>query len=308
MSEGPLVSVVIPTWNRVSFVEEAVRSVIAQTYRNWELIVVDDGSTDGTVERLNALKDSRIRVLWSPHTGHIGQARNRGVAAGSGELIAFLDSDDVWLPQKLDVQLKALCESGVGWCYSRNVHMDAEGRPIQLRNYRFLLLSGDIVQELLTFRATVATSTVVVRRSVLDAAGRYSEHPRLLVNQDYEMYMRLALQSPVIALPDTLVKMRRHPGNTDERRVGRLELRALIYELFLASNPDANHARFARRLWTRSLADVGAQQLSAGNLSRAALLFGRSARHGADVRYWTRALARGLRDGVLRRGRAPAKQ
>lgn len=308
MNERPLVTVVMPTWNRLPFVEEAARSVIVQTYRHWELIVIDDGSTDGTAERLNALKDSRIRVLSSPHTGHLGQLRNRGVAAGSGELIAFLDSDDVWLPQKLDVQLRALRESDAGWCYSRFELMDADGRAIPMPVEKFHLLSGHIVRELLTFTPTVRTSTVVIQRHVFDAAGRYSEDQRLLTGGDYELYLRLALRAHAIAVSDELARYREHPGRTSLRRIDPYELMAVIYECFLACSTDARHARLARRLWTRCLADGAAQLLSAGKLGPALLLFGRSARHGANLSDWARALARGIRDGVLGRRRDPSKR
>src|SRR5262245_14928653 len=118
----------MPTWNRLPFVEEAARSVIAQTYPHWELIVIDDGSTDGTAERLAARDDARIRVLPAAQVAHSAQLRNRGVGAGSGELIAFLDSDDGWMPRKLEVQLNALRESDAGWCYSSFALMEVDGR------------------------------------------------------------------------------------------------------------------------------------------------------------------------------------
>ena len=118
----------MPTWNRLPFVEEAAKTVIAQTYPHWEMIVVDDGSTDGTAERLDGLSDSRIRVLSSLHVGHIGRLRNRGIAAGSGEIVAFIDSDDLWVPRKLEVQLKALRNASAGWSYTSFEMMDVDGR------------------------------------------------------------------------------------------------------------------------------------------------------------------------------------
>ena len=302
MSEDPLVTVVMPTWNRLPFVEEAVRSVIAQTYRHWELIVVDDGSTDGTADRLQALGERRLKVISRPHAGHLGELRNRGAAAGSGELIAFLDSDDVWFPQKLEVQINALRESGAGWCYSRFEVMDADCRTIPIPVDKFCLLSGDIMRELLILKPTVRTSTFVVRRNVFDAAGGYSEDPRLPTGGDYELYLRLGPRARAVAVPDALARYREHSNRTSSlRRTGPHELTALIYEVFLACGPDASHARLARRLRARSLADAGAQFLSAGKLGRAALLFGRSAQHGAELKDWARALARGVRDGALRR-------
>jgi glycosyltransferase involved in cell wall biosynthesis len=308
VSENPLVTIVMPTWNRLPYVEEAAKSVMAQTYRHWELIVIDDGSSDGTAERLNALKEPRIRVLSSPHAGHIGQLRNRGAAAGSGEFIAFLDSDDVWLPRKLELQLEALRESGAGWCYTGVQLTDATGRPLPMRPEHFQPLSGDIVRELLMFKATVATPSVLVRRSLFEAAGGYSEHPFLVVNEDYELYMRLALRAPTVAVPDALVRVRKHTGNTRESDSEWHARRVLIYELFLACNPEARQARLARRLRARNFADSGAKLLSAGKLGRAAKLFARSAWNGAHIKDWARALARGIRDGLMGWARAVSQR
>jgi hypothetical protein len=113
--------------------------------------------------------------------------------------------------------------------------------------------------------------------------------------------MRLALHAPTVAVSDPLVRVRKHSGNSRESEFEHYSRRVLIYDLFLACNPDPKLARLACRLRARTLADNGALLLSTGKLGRAALLFGRSARHGADVRDWTRALARGVRNGVLRR-------
>jgi glycosyltransferase involved in cell wall biosynthesis len=285
-----------------------VRSVTAQTWRAWELIVVDDGSTDGTAERLGALGEKRLRVVSLPHSGHLGSVRNRGAEAGTGELIAFLDSDDIWLPEKLETQLRALEETSAGWCYSRFELMDAEGRPIPLPADFFRLPSGDIANDVLAFKPTIQTSTLLVRRSVFEAAGGFSEDTRLFeLGEDYELYMRLALSAHAVASPDTLVRIRKHAGSTSRARSPEShELMARIYEVLLARGIDERHARVARRLWTRSLAYAGARQLSNGKLGPAARLFGRSARHGANGFDWTRALARGLWDSIApRRDRPP---
>ena len=301
MNDRPLVTVVIPTWNRRPFIAEAVGSVIAQTYQHWELIVVDDGSTDGTAEWLRTLEDPRVRVLSLAHTGHIGQLRNRGAAAGTGEFIAFLDSDDAWLPQKLEAQVKALRDSGAGWSYSRFGLMDAHGHTIPLAPDKLRLLSGNIIREMLTFSLSVCTPTIVVRRDLFEAAGGFSEDRRVAVGEDYELYLRIAARAQAIAVPEILARIREHSGRTTRGHADSYAIAALICELFLASNPEPSHARLARRVWTRKLADGGAKCLSTGEFTRAARLFGRSARHGANAIDWARALARGVRDGLLRR-------
>jgi glycosyltransferase involved in cell wall biosynthesis len=101
----PTISVVIPTYDRRALLMEAVESVRAQTFAGWELLVADDGSTDGSADAVEALHDPRIRVLRLPHAGQAAAARNAGVRAARGEWVAFLDSDDVWAPHKLAVQL-----------------------------------------------------------------------------------------------------------------------------------------------------------------------------------------------------------
>src|SRR5580765_5393661 len=103
MWSNPLVTVVIPTYNRLALVQQAIASVIAQTYRNWELIIVDDGSDDGTPEAIISINNPRIKLVTKSHVGNIALMRNAGVDEGSGEWLAFLDSDDIWLPQKLEI-------------------------------------------------------------------------------------------------------------------------------------------------------------------------------------------------------------
>jgi glycosyltransferase involved in cell wall biosynthesis len=105
---APSVSVVIPTYNCESYLRQAVQSVFDQTYTNWEAIVIDDGSTDGTASYLDSVAGDRVRVLNHAHCGNPARLRNVGIAAARGAHIAFLDSDDVWFPQKLKAQLEHL--------------------------------------------------------------------------------------------------------------------------------------------------------------------------------------------------------
>ena len=294
--ETPLVTVVMPTWNRLSLVEEAVRSVVAQTYKHWELIVVDDGSTDGTAERVLALGESRIRVLRQSHSGNLGALRNCGAAAGSGELIAFLDSDDVWLPRKLEQQVRALAETQAGWGYARYEMMDAMGEAIPMAVGKFRAVSGRIVREVLTYQVTAPLTTLIVRRELFDAAGRFSEDMRLAAREDQDLNLRLALHGDAVAVPDLLARMRQHEGRTTRGMSDPHERSARVYEVFLAGNPPAEFVPLAQRCWTRELVNAGRQKLAVGQPARAARLFARSLLRGAELRSWGGALARGLGD------------
>ena len=100
--DEPLVSVIVPTYNRVHYLQEAVDSVLGQTYHNWELIVVDDGSTDATASRLRDLGDRRLRVVHLEHSGRPARVRNEGLACARGAYVAFLDSDDLWCAANLN--------------------------------------------------------------------------------------------------------------------------------------------------------------------------------------------------------------
>src|SRR5688572_27262369 len=108
IDRNSLISVVIPTFNRAHLISEAIESVLAQSYPNWELIIVDDGSTDETQSLIRNFSDTRIRYFRIEHSGSFGTVRNFGIQASKGEYIAFLDSDDIWDPMKLEKQLQTI--------------------------------------------------------------------------------------------------------------------------------------------------------------------------------------------------------
>ena len=161
----------IPTYNRVLLLQKAITSILAQTYNNWELVVVDDGSTDGTPQLIKSMTDRRIRVVELQHSGHIGCLRNAGVRAGKGEWVAFLDSDDVWMPEKLELQLHALDKSGAKWSYGNFELMNESGETIPAKAGTYRPLSGWIIKNLLSTEATVTMCSVMVHRSLFDEAG-----------------------------------------------------------------------------------------------------------------------------------------
>jgi glycosyltransferase involved in cell wall biosynthesis len=206
-----LVSVVIPTRDRAEWALRAVRGVLAQTFPGFEVVVVDDASTDGTVRRVRRLADPRLRLLRLPKPTGASHARNAGVRAASGDLVAFLDSDDEWLPTKLEAQLDRLgqCENRsrtVVYC-SYVTHDDVAGRRMPSR---LPIHEGDVLVPLLR-GWNVATSTALVPRAALERVGGFDE--RLSGAQEYDLWLRLAQDGVrFVAVPDALVLKHDHGG------------------------------------------------------------------------------------------------
>jgi len=195
----PQVSVIVPTYNRAYLLKEALDSVLAQSYRNFELIVVDDGSTDHT-SRLLASYGDRITVLFHPNAG-VSAARNRGIQAASGDLIALLDSDDYWLPGKLAAQVdffKATPQALI--CQTEEIWIRNGIRVNPKRRHR--KLSGMIFQASLPL-CLISPSAVMMRKSLLDEVGLFDEE--LTACEDYDLWLRITWKYPVHLIPAPLV-------------------------------------------------------------------------------------------------------
>ena len=208
MADGPLVSVIIPTYNNAALVSDAIESVLAQTYRNREIVVVDDGSTDDTASRLERF-GAKINLIRREHGGP-AVARNAGIRASRGELVGFLDSDDVWRPEKLELSVPALLAgSEIGVVYTAlRIHEMDTGRSYLLRQYT---MSGRMARELFIECRGVNTSTLLVRRSSLEAVGHFDED--LFRAQDWDMMIRLAEQFEYAHVQEVLTERRLHAGS-----------------------------------------------------------------------------------------------
>ncbi|MGH8144848.1 MAG: glycosyltransferase family 2 protein [Rhodanobacteraceae bacterium] len=213
----PAVSIILPTWNRLPLLCKAVDSVIAQTYRDWELIVVDDGSTDDTRGYLEAIEDPRVRPIWLEHRGDLTSARSAGLRHVRGEWVAFLDSDDLWLPEKLALQLQRLAASPTcRWSYTGYLLMDADENPLPERSAVLgRPISGHILEPLLRFEVAVAVQAMLVQRSLIDEIGGFDE--MIPIRSDYDFALRLAACSEVCALSENLTWVREHAGRTTAR-------------------------------------------------------------------------------------------
>jgi glycosyltransferase involved in cell wall biosynthesis len=198
----PEVSVVLPTRDRAHLVGRAIRSVLAQTARDLELIVVDDASTDGTAVVVAAFADRRIRALrLDAHGGH-GRSRNAGLQAAAGEWVAFLDSDDEWRPEKLESQLRRAreTEATVVYCGHRLV-LHGPGGPDRGKASSFP--EGSVLVDLLR-GWDPPTSAFTVKRAVLDQVGGFDE--QLACSNDWDLWLRLAVAGHrFAAVPAVLV-------------------------------------------------------------------------------------------------------
>jgi glycosyltransferase involved in cell wall biosynthesis len=258
---NPLVSIIIPAFNLVSYIGQAVESALNQTYRPTETIVIDDGSTDGTSSVLQKYSD-RVRVVFQ-RNGGAGAARNRGIAEATGEYVAFLDGDDAWFPDKLEKQLamfvrykdvhlvsgmaECVDESGVEMDVDLNYHGNVYDRPLRL--YDELLQKGN----------PIWTSSVVVRKAAIEEAGFFDEGKRR--SQDYDMWIRLAEKNDFYVMGEKLGRYRWISSSLTHRSIGR-EYEAQL-DILRKHEWRFEHAAYRRRLarvysaWAESEACYG---------------------------------------------------
>lgn len=226
--QTPLVSVVIPTYNRADHIAETIGSVLQQTYENIEIIVVDDGSTDNTPEVVSRFLP-RVQYVWQENSER-GVSRNHGLRLAKGEFVAFLDSDDLWLPDKTEHDVAFFgSHPEVGVVYGDAVQIDGQGRTLGVVRVRGP--SGRITGKLLQ-NNYVLMSAHLARISLVTEIGGFREERDLSGSEDWEMWVRLSLHTDFAYVPKVLGQVRTHPANTmsDARTMQRAMARAL--ELF----------------------------------------------------------------------------
>ncbi len=184
----PHCSIIIPTYNQADFLRDALQSVLDQSYNNYEVVIVNNNSEDHTLHVVNEFKDNRISLVNFSNGGNIAASRNYGLSRARGSHIAFLDSDDLWFPEKLQVCLDKLqqgfdlvCHSEI-WRYPGGEEREVNYGPESRASYRSLLLRGNCI----------STSAVLVRRRFIDLCQGFSETPDFITAEDYDLWLRIA--------------------------------------------------------------------------------------------------------------------
>jgi len=210
MTACPVVSVILPTYNRAAFLAAAVDSVLTQTFQNFELIVVDDGSTDATPDVVQAYSDQRLVYLRQNNYGR-SAARNKAIGHARGSLIAFLDSDDEYLPGKLEMQVAFMREHPeIGMVYTSAICIDKDGNSIA---YSYSASAkGSIYKQVAFFvPITITLPTVMVRREVLEGTGLFDQEMSRF--EDTDLWRRIAKHYLVGAITTPTCRLRTHDDN-----------------------------------------------------------------------------------------------
>ncbi|HLZ66874.1 MAG TPA: glycosyltransferase family 2 protein [Aliidongia sp.] len=270
MSDVPLVSVVIPSYNRLHCLPRAIASVVAQSHPAIELIIVDDGSTDGTREWAAGFS-CPLPFRFQPLERNMGAAaaRNRGIELAQGTYVAFLDSDDIWHPDKIARQLDAIAEAGpnCGAAYTGIASLTEAGQPCGVSR---ATAAGDIRLALVNHNVVGSTSCALVRRDLLLAVGGFV--PQLKSCQDWELWLRLAALTRFACVPELLTTLYIAPDGRITSS-GRSRLSGHLYMYRTHLRPYFRAGTVDAGLFTHTLGEIFMQM---GRPGLAARLLGRN--------------------------------
>ena len=200
----PLISVVIPVYNGEKTIAETIESVLNQSFSNFEIVVINDGSQDSTLDVIASIQDPRIKIFSYPNAG-LSASRNRGISQSSGEFIAFLDADDLWTPDKLEAQLTALQENpNAAVAYSWTDFIDETSQFLKPGPH--FTISGDVYAELLRGNFLANGSNPLIRRQALIKVGSFDVSFSGVA--DWELYLRLATHYHFVAVPSPQILYR----------------------------------------------------------------------------------------------------
>jgi len=213
-NNNPLVSIIMPAYNAEKFISKSIESVLQQTYQNWELLVVNDGSKDNTSSVVSSFHDARIKLIEQVNGG-VSKARNTGITNSTGEFIAFLDSDDLWLKDKLEIQVKYLMKNqNIVLSYGDYLSFIEDRKIIENKQlYPFKI--KDLKKRLLVFNF-IATLTVMVKSDVLKATGGFDTE--LFGPEDWDLWIKISQKGSIGYIKENLAMYREHEGGISKNK------------------------------------------------------------------------------------------
>jgi teichuronic acid biosynthesis glycosyltransferase TuaG len=204
----PCVSIIVTTNKRVKLLAETLNSILSQTYADFELIIVDNMSEDGTREYVTGMNDPRICYFRNPNNGIIAVNRNFGIKLAKGKYVAFCDDDDLWMPEKLQNQIDVMNKDvEIGLCYTNGCAF-RDGNIIHERIARKKVFDQHFRR--LLWENCIPSSSVLIRKEVFDKSGLIDERPDLVAVEDYEMWVRIAYFSKLAYVDKVLISYRLH--------------------------------------------------------------------------------------------------
>lgn len=252
-----LISVVIPVYNNEKTIQKTIESVLKQTFSDFEILVINDGSQDATLDIIASIEDSRLKVFSYPNSGVVAIGRNRGISHACGEFIAFLDADDLWAIDKLETQLEALQSNPhAALAYSWVDFIDEFGQPLGAGIHK--TFNGDVFAKILTDNFIVTGSNPLIRKQALIEVGGFDDSLALM--DDWDMWLRLAAGFHFVAVSSSQILYRRI-NHSQSMNVLRLEKDYLkLMERAFSQAPDSlkylkrqNFATFYKFLTLRAL-------------------------------------------------------
>ena len=272
MRPSPFFAVVIPTFNQADFLKMALTSVLDQTFEEFEVFVVNNESTDATLDVISDLGDSRVQVIKFQNHGVIGAARNVGIRASTAPYVAFLDSDDSWYRNKLERVAEAFEDDPeIGLvCHDQDLIWDgqAAGRTHYGPTHRF---RGSTYEQVLFIGNGPSTSATVVRREYLDQAGCFSEKPEYIAAEDFDLWLTMAKISPFKYLPEVMGSHHFHGTNASDNIDSQLSSIFNILDKHCAElkkSSSSNPRRAIRRLYAHTYFGAGRQEHRRGRFHR----------------------------------------
>ncbi len=266
----PKVSIITPTYNCATFLPEAIDSVIAQTYQDYELLLIDDGSKDHTAKLATDYQrrfPTKIRYIYQDNQG-LANARNTAIRAATGEFFALLDADDVWLPKRLEEEVRVMeSDPQIGLVHANINWIAEDGTLIGIAERDQRYLSGPMFENIFLRRADIACPTVLFRKAACDRVGLFDPNLARLGCEDRELWLRIAQEFKVVYLNQVLANYRQRMTSMSRNREKMLAARRYVVNKMCV--PGGPYANLKGQALGKIHRDLGDESLLAGHYSQA---------------------------------------